>query len=162
MRISATIWKPRKNSLCCLLLLLLLLLSGKVNAKRASSCNRYLLFCFFYLPAKEELQCGRLEERLLFNTDTSTEPTEYSWMGILFQQNGKFPILELGRRLLIILSLIRKHICEYALQRGHRGCSPRADHGDMCATLQQSTRAGRSASGHLERIASAGRGVCLQ
>ncbi|KAH8417744.1 hypothetical protein KR222_005285, partial [Zaprionus bogoriensis] len=32
--------------------------------------------------------CGSLEERLLFSTDTSTEPAEYPWMGILFEAKG--------------------------------------------------------------------------
>ncbi|ALC46704.1 CG31200, partial [Drosophila busckii] len=35
-----------------------------------------------------EVGCGSLEERLLFSTDTATEPAEYSWMGILFQLSG--------------------------------------------------------------------------
>lgn len=41
------------------------------------------------MPAKEQLNCGALEERLLFSTDTSTEPAEYPWIGILYQVKGK-------------------------------------------------------------------------
>lgn len=42
----------------------------------------------FNFQAKEQLNCGALEERLLFSTDTSTEPAEYPWMGILYQVKG--------------------------------------------------------------------------
>lgn len=48
-----------------------------------------ILCAVFNFQAKEQLNCGALEERLLFSTDTSTEPAEYPWMGILYQVKGK-------------------------------------------------------------------------
>ncbi|XP_017962420.1 inactive serine protease PAMR1 isoform X1 [Drosophila navojoa] len=36
-----------------------------------------------------EANCGRLEERLLFTKNPSTEPTEYPWIGLLVQREGK-------------------------------------------------------------------------
>ncbi|EDW67677.1 CLIP domain-containing serine protease B9 [Drosophila virilis] len=39
--------------------------------------------------ASAELNCGNLEERLLFSKDKSTQPAEYPWMGVLFQRKGQ-------------------------------------------------------------------------
>ncbi|KAM8706200.1 hypothetical protein ACLKA7_010477 [Drosophila subpalustris] len=47
-----------------------------------------LLATLLSATAGEEQQCGNLDERLLFSRDTSTEPAEYPWMGILFHLRG--------------------------------------------------------------------------
>ncbi|XP_034486063.1 phenoloxidase-activating factor 3 isoform X2 [Drosophila innubila] len=46
------------------------------------------LVVLLVVTAGEEQKCGSLDERLLFNTETSTEPAEYPWMGILYQLMG--------------------------------------------------------------------------
>ncbi|XP_017048785.1 serine protease easter [Drosophila ficusphila] len=57
-----------------------LLVSGKLAQLLIVACLGAL--------ATAEIQCGRLEERLLYTTLEKTEPSENPWIGILFSSQG--------------------------------------------------------------------------